>query len=125
MCIRDSSGIGKLNDVHLPQVIRGSQQIYGEHPLLAGIAKYLGISHNSSIQTESLAGAFAWLDRPETIWHELSYALTHQKIDQLLLIDFPNGKVRERILTAKDLHKKSWVFWKKAEPLTWKEIISS
>lgn len=119
------SGIGKLNDVHLPQVIRGSQQIYGEHPLLAGIAKYLGISHSSSIQTESLAGAFAWLDRPETIWHELSHALTHQKIDQLLLIDFPNGKVRERILTAKDLHKKSWVFWKKAEPLTWKEIISS
>ena len=119
------SGIGKLNDVHVPQVIRGSQQIYGEHPLLAGIAKYLGISHNSSIQTESLAGAFAWLDRPETIWHELSHALTHQKIDQLLLIDFPNGKVRERILTAKDLHKKSWAFWKKVEPLTWKEIISS
>ena len=119
------SGIGKLNDVHLPQVIRESQQIYGEHPLLAGIAKYLGISHNSSIQTESLAGTFAWLDRPETIWHELSHALTHQKIDQLLLIDFPNGKVRERILTAKDLHKKSWAFWKKVEPLTWKEIISS
>lgn len=118
------SGIGKLNDVRLPQAVRESQQIYGEYPLLAGIAKYLDISYNSRIQTEILDGTFAWLDHPETIWPELSKAFSDKQIDELLIIDFPNGKVRERIYTTKDLQQKSWAFWKKSEPLTWKEIIS-
>jgi hypothetical protein len=43
----------------------------------------------------------------------------------MLLIDFPKGKARERIFTARNISKTSWAFWKKAEPLTWKEIISS
>jgi len=44
-------------------------------------------------------------------------------LDEVLLIDFPKGRVRERVLTTKDLYRKSWAFWKKTEPLTWKEII--
>jgi hypothetical protein len=72
-----------------------------------------------------LAGAFAWLKQPETIWPQLNKALTDKDLDELLIIDFPNGKTRERIFTARDLYKKSWAFWKKAEPLSWKEIISS
>ena len=119
------SGIGKLSDVQAPQAITSSRQVYGEHPLLSGLAKYLNIPHNNIVKTGELAGAFAWLDQPETIWPVLSKALIDKQLDELALIDFSNGKVRERIFTAKDLCKKSWAFWKKAEPLTWKEIISS
>ena len=57
------------------------------------------------------------------MWPALSAALSNKELDEVLLIDFPKGKVRERVLTAKDLDKKSWAFWRKAEPLTWKEII--
>ena len=118
------SGIGKLSDVQAPQAITSSREVYGEHPLLAGLAKYLNTPHNNTVKTGGLAGAFAWLDQPETIWPVLSKALADKQLEELVLIDFPNGKMRERIFTAKDLYKKSWAFWKKAEPLTWKEIIS-
>jgi len=119
------SGIGKLNDVQAPQAITSSKQVFGEHPLLAGLAKYLNIPHSETVKAKELAGAFAWLDQPETIWPKLSKALTDKQLEEFVLIDFPNGKIRNRIFTAKDLYKKSWVFWKKTEPLTWKEVISS
>ncbi|OIN01055.1 hypothetical protein A9236_07720 [Polynucleobacter sp. QLW-P1DATA-2] len=119
------SGIGKLNDVHAPEAIKQSQQIYGEHPMLTGLAKYLSIPCSPTIKADTLVGAFAWLNQPESIWPQVNKALADKQLDELFIIDFPNGKVRERIITQKDLLKKSWAFWKKAEPLTWHEIISS
>ena len=119
------SGIGKLNDVQAPQTIKSSRGVYGEHSLLAGLAKYLNAPYSETIKAGELAGAFAWLDQPETVWPLLSKALADKQLEELVLIDFPNGKMRERIFTAKDLYKRSWAFWKKAEPLTWKEIIAS
>ena len=118
------SGIGKLSDVQTPQIISQSNHLYGSHPLLAGLAKFLNISH-STILNSPTAGSFAWLDNPESVWPTLSTALSNKELDEVLLIDFPKGKARERVFTAKDLDRKSWAFWKKAEPLTWKEIISS
>jgi hypothetical protein len=119
------SGIGKLADVQTPDLLRDTTQIYGEHPLLAGLAKYLGISHQKEIDLSKLVNGFAWVDQPKSIWDGLKNSVLNQDLDELEIIDFPKGKVRHRIFTAKDLHKKSWAFWKKSEPLTWKEIISS
>ena len=117
------SGIGKLSDVHAPQAIQQSKHLFGSHPLLAGLAKLYNIPHSSTFNIEAAAGSFAWLDHPETVWPTLSTALMNKELDEVLIIDFPKGKVHERIFTAKDLYKKSWAFWKKSEPLTWKEII--
>ena len=94
----------------------------GQHPLLAGLARLLEISHQDALDEKSLVGAFAWLEQPQLAWPQLSTALQSKQLDEVVIIDFPKGKVRERIFTIKDLHKKSWMFWKKAEPLTWKEI---
>jgi len=117
------SGIGKLTDVQAPLSIQQSQHLYGQHPLLIGLGKLLNLPHTKEF-TIPLAGSFAWLERPEDIWSTLSAALISKDLDEVLIIDFPKGKARERILTAKDLSHKSWAFWKKAEPLTWKEMIS-
>ncbi|WP_251366775.1 hypothetical protein [Polynucleobacter sp. MWH-Svant-W18] len=119
------SGIGKLNDVQIPEVIKQSRHLYGPHPLLAGLAKLLSLPYSNQLSGHEMAGAFAWLEHPATIWPTLSAALLNKELDEVLLIDFPNGKVRQRCFTIKDLNKKSWAFWKKAEPLTWQEIISS
>jgi len=118
------SGIGKLNDVKAPRVIQESKHIYGSHPLLAGLAKLYSIPHSETLNIPA-AGSFAWLENPELAWPTLSAALGDKELDEVRIIDFPNGKARERIFRGKDLSKKSWAFWKKAEPLTWKEIISS
>jgi len=117
------SGIGKLNDVKAPRVIQESKHIYGSHPLLAGLAKLYSIPHSETLNIPA-AGSFAWLKNPQSIWPVLSTALINKELDEVLLIDFPKGKARERIFTTKDLDRKSWAFWKKAEPLAWKEIIS-
>ena len=116
------SGIGKLSDVQAPQAVQQSKHLYGSHPLLAGLAKLYNIPHSKAFNIPA-AGSFAWLEQAETIWPVLSTALINKELDEVLLIDFPSGKARERVFTAKDLDKKSWAFWKKAEPLTWKEII--
>ena len=118
------SGIGKLSDVQAPQAVQQSKHLYGSHPLLSGLAKLYNIPHSQAFHTPA-AGSFAWLENPESIWPILSTALSNKELDEVLIIDFPKGKTRERIFMAKDLDKKSWAFWKKAEPLTWKEIISS
>ncbi|QWD66737.1 hypothetical protein [Polynucleobacter sp. MWH-Aus1W21] len=116
------SGIGKLNDVRAPKALEKSKRLIGQHPILAGLAKLLDLPYEVILNGNNLAGAFAWLEQPQLAWPQLSAALLNKKIDEVALIDFPKGKVRERVLTIKDLHKKSWAFWKKPEPLTWKEI---
>ena len=118
------SGIGKLSDVQAPQPVQQAKHLYGSHPLLAGLAKLYDIPH-STVFNIAAAGSFAWLENPESAWPVFSAALNNKELDEVLIIDFPKGKTRERIFTAKDLNQKSWAFWKKAEPLTWKEIISS
>ena len=117
------SGIGKLTDVKMPEILKHSQRLCGSHPILTGLAKLLHLPHEKEFHLQMAPGSFAWLDQPELIWPELSKALLNKELDEIHLIDFPKGKVRERVLTTKDFYKRSWAFWKKAEPLTWKEII--
>ena len=119
------SGIGRLADIQTPQLLENVNQIYGDHPLLAGLARYLEIPQQNEIDFSKLPNAFAWIDRPENIWSNLRNALLSNALDQIEIIDFPKGQARHRMITAKDLNKKSWAFWKKSEPLTWQEIISA
>ena len=119
------SGIGKLNEIEPPKLFQNITHIYGEHPLLAGMAKYLGVSHQEVIDFSNLENSFTWIERPAEVWGNLSQTLLDKKLAEIEIIDFPNGQVRHRIFTAKDLHKKSWAFWKKSEPLTWQELISA
>jgi hypothetical protein len=119
------SGIGKLADIQAPEFLENASLIYGDHPLLPGLAKYLGIPQQSEINFSRLENAFAWIDRPESIWGNLRKALLSSELDEIEIIDFPRGQARHRIFTAKDLNRKSWAFWKKSEPLSWQEIISA
>ena len=118
------SGIGKLRDVNPPTAIQQSTKLCGDHPLLAGLGKFLNIPHFQAAQSESLAGAFVWISHPESLWPTICTSLANHQLDEMTLIDFPDGKVRERVFKPKDLHKKSWVFWKAKEILTWNELIS-
>ncbi len=118
------SGIGKLADIQTPSLLQNVDRIYGDHPLLAGLAKYLAIHQQPEIDFSKLHNTFAWIDRPESIWDNLRRALVSNELDEIEVIDFPKGQTRHRIFTAKDLNKKSWAFWKKSEPLAWQAIIS-
>jgi len=116
------SGIGKLADLHAPESIQNAQYLYGTHPLLKGLAKYFQIAYCETLDLRNISGAFAWLEDPAQIWPALGRALQDKQLDEILVIDFRSGKKRERIFTSKDLHPTSWMFWKKTEALTWKQI---
>ena len=119
------SGIGKLADIQVPEFLGNVSHIYGDHLLLTGLAKYLELPQQNEIDFSKLQNAFAWIDRPESIWDDLRRALLSNELEEVEIIDFPKGQTRNRIFTVKDLNKKSWAFWKKSESLTWKEIISA
>lgn len=116
------SGIGKLNDVRAPEALMQSGHIYGEHTLLIGLAKFLHIPHQDLVDLSQLENGFAWVADPASLWLSLSKALANKQLQEVEIIDFPKGKTRRRTLRAKDLYKKTWFFWKKTEPLSWKEI---
>ncbi len=119
------SGIGKLNDVNVPDALKQAKNIYGEHPLLTGLSKLLNISHQKVLPASGdshLINGFGWFNQPESIWPVLKQALLSKNLDEVTIIDFPRGKTRERTLTTKQLQKKSWAFWRKAEELNWKEL---
>ena len=119
------SGIGKLSDVKVPPALASASKIYGQHPLLSGLAKFCGIPVSATVSVENLVGAFAWPDNPEMLWPQLASQLLNKQLDEVMIIDFPEGKTRERILTLPDIQKKSWMFWKKPEVLTWNDLIQS
>ena len=119
------SGIGRLNDVKAPPSLAHASKIYGQHPLLSGLAKFCGIPFHTSVSSENLEGAFAWLDQPELLWPQLVNQLLNKQLDEVMIVDFPDGKTRERILALADIQKKSWMFWKKPEVLSWNDLIQS
>ena len=116
------SGIGKLSDLQAPDVLQDARILCGNHPLLAGLAKHFKIGYNKTIEREDLCQTFAWLENPAENWPLLCQALLEKQLDEVLVIDFPLGKKRERIFTSKNLNKSSWRFWKKTEALSWHEI---
>jgi len=117
------SGIGKLADVHPPPCFQQIQIIYSDKPLLIGLAKFLNIAQSADLNPNQLAGGFAFVDNPEPIWETLSTALEAQHLDEVVLIDFPDGYVRERTLTRKALHQQSWIFWRKPKKRSWQELV--
>ena len=119
------SGIGKLNNTQAPPAFTEAKSVVGQHPLLAGLAKFCGIPLMSSEHIENFAGVFAWVNNPEIFWPQLIHQLLSKKLDEVMIIDFPNGKTRERILTLRDIQKQSWMFWKSPSHLTWNDVIQS
>ena len=116
------SGIGKLEDLDAPDVIQNANRLCGNHPLLAGLAKHFKIAYSQTISQQDLSQTVAWPENPAEIWPLLCQALLEKHLEEVLVIDFPSGKKRERIFTNKNLNKPSWQFWKKSEALSWQEI---
>jgi len=51
--------------------------------------------------------------------------LLDETLDELELIDFPNGAVRRRTIQKSNIKKGSWAFWRTPELLSWQELAGS
>lgn len=116
------SGIGSIGDLQAPSDLIASQCIITDHPLLRGIAAHLNKPCVDQPNPENGVGGFAWLKNPESIWPFIQSALQDETLDELLLIDFPDGRERKRIIGVADIKKTSWAFWRKPMLLTFDEL---
>lgn len=119
------SGIGSTHDLDVPDEVRTASHIITDHPVLKGVARHLNITCSSQVAAEALLGGFAWLKNPAAIWPMLQSTLSDEILDELELIDFPNGAVRKRTIQKSDIKKGSWAFWRTPELLSWHELTGS
>jgi hypothetical protein len=119
------SGIGSIADLQAPNEIRVASNIITDYPVLKGIAHHLTIPCSSAVTMDTLIGGFAWLKDPAAIWPMLQSALLDETLDELELIDFPNGALRKRTIQKGDVKKGSWVFWRAPTLLSWQELTGS
>jgi hypothetical protein len=119
------SGIGSIDDLQAPNEIRAANHIITDHPVLIGIAHHLTIPCSGVVTADTLIGGFAWLKDPAVIWPMLQTALMDETLDELELIDFPNGVLRKRTIQKSDIKKGSWAFWRTPTLLSWQELTGS
>ncbi len=116
------SGIGSTADLKTPSEIKAASHIITDHPVLIGIAHHLTIPCSGIVTADTLIGGFAWLKNPAAIWPMLQSALLDETLDELELIDFPNGVLRKRSILKSDIKKGSWAFWRTPSLLSWQEL---
>jgi hypothetical protein len=119
------SGIGSISDLQAPNEICAASHIITDHLVLKGLAVHLHIPHRSDVAADTLVGGFAWLADPAAIWPMLQSALLDETLDELELIDFPNGVLRKRTIQKSDVKKGSWAFWRAPALLSWQELTGS
>ena len=119
------SGIGSISDLQTPDELHTASHIITDQPLLKGLAVHLHIPHRSEVTADALVGGFAWLKNPAAIWPMLQSALLDETLDELELIDFPNGMLRKRSIQKSDVKKGSWAFWRAPTLLSWQELTGS
>lgn len=119
------SGIGSIGDLQAPDNLRMASHIITDHPVLKGVAIHLTIPHRSDVTADTLIGGFAWLKDPAAIWPMLQSALLDETLDELELIDFPNGVLRQRTIQKNDIKKGAWAFWRAPTLLSWQELTGS
>jgi hypothetical protein len=119
------SGIGSIDDLQAPNEIRAASHIITDHHVLKGVAHHLTIPCSGTVTADTLVGGFAWLQDPAAIWPMLQIALMDETLDELELIDFPNGRLRKRSIQKRDIKKGSWAFWRTPILLSWQELTGS
>ena len=119
------SGIGSIGDLQTPNEIRAASHVITDHPVLIGIAHHLTIPCSGIVTADTLIGGFAWLKDPAAVWPMLQTALLDETLDELELIDFPNGVLRKRSILKSDVKKGLWAFWRTPSLLSWQELTGS
>lgn len=121
------SGIGSLADMEPHPLIQESEVMHSPTDCLAGISQHLGKKHVHNITTEDLNNTLSLLsakdDSAKDAWSNACQLLLEEKISEFLLIDFPDGIERQRLIKTSDFPKTGFLFFKKPTIPTLQEIL--
>ena len=111
------SGIGSLNQLSPHSKLMQASLLHSFDACLNTLATYLNKAHQSSLLPEPLDGALslASLKDPQSLelWNAACEALIQGHIQEIVLIDFPEGQERTQVLIQSELPTQGFAFWKK------------
>ena len=114
------SGIGRLSEIKPNYLLQEAKLLHSPNSCLSVLAGYLNKQHTSSLTSNALANTLSLvsLNDPSVteLWNMAGNALISGQIQEIVLVDFPEGQEKTRHISIDQFPKKGFGPWKK--PIT-------
>jgi hypothetical protein len=122
------SGIGSLNQLEPHLNIKNASLLHSFDGCLSTLANYLNKPHQTASLPHSMNNTISLISLKDSqtpeLWHRACEALIQGSIQEIMLIDFPEGQERVQSLTQNDLPTQGFAFWKKSVTPPLEEMLS-
>lgn len=114
------SGIGTLSEIKPSYLLQEAKLLHSPNSCLSVLARHLNKQHTSSLTSNALANTLSLISLSDPsvteIWNMAGNALISGQIEEIVLIDFPEGQEKTRHISIDQFPKKGFGPWKK--PIT-------
>ena len=114
------SGIGTLSEIKPSYLLQEAKLLHSPNSCLSVLARHLNKQHTSSLTSNALANTLSLLSLSDPsvteMWNMAGNALISNQIQEIVLVDFPEGQQKTRHISIDQFPKKGFGPWKK--PIT-------
>jgi hypothetical protein len=122
------SGIGSIKDLGPHAALLSAKKIHSIDNCLSVIARHLDKEHVLDILPSDLSDTLSLISlkdqRAQAVWEYACSHLIDKKIDDIQVIDFPDGQERSRLITLNQLPTSGFTFWKKPSVPSFADMLS-
>ena len=123
------SGNGSLSDIKPSAQLEAAKLLHSPDACLRVLAKYLNKKHVSSVTNRDLPNTLSLISINDPsiaeLWDMAGNALITNEIQEIVLIDFPDGQERTRHISVNQFPKKGFGPWKKPFTPSLQDILRS
>ncbi len=123
------SGNGKLADIKPDERLLQAKQWHSSDGCLNLLASHFQKPHVTSLNHLTWGHAISLLSATDPalqlVWQQACEALINHQIEEIELIDFPEGQERSRMITIEQLPKKGFALWKKPVACSLQDMLRS
>ena len=123
------SGNGKLADIKPDERLLQAKQWHSSDGCLNLLASHFQKPHVTALNHLTWGHAISLLSATDPalqlVWQQACEALINHQIEEIELIDFPEGQERSRMITIEQLPKKGFALWKKPVASSLQDMLRS
>ena len=123
------SGIGSLSVIKPSQPLQEAKLLHSPDSCLSILARYLNKQHVSSLTNNDLLNTISLLSLNDPsaneLWTSAGDALINGQLQEIVLIDFPEGQERTRHISIDQFPRKGFGPWKKSITPSLQDILRS
>ncbi len=123
------SGNGKLADIKPDERLLQAKQWHSSDGCLNLLASHFQKPHVTALNHLTWGHAISLLSATDPalqlVWQQACEALINHQIEEIELIDFPEGQERSRMITIEQLPKKGFALWKKPVACSLQDMLRS